>query len=172
MGMRCRALLLIGLIGAVVVACTTEPPCTPSNCPDTIAARFEVNPSILVLNGGTMTLCRNDVCITSRIRFDSLDSRFPLEVGCPIRPAPTEPGPSVDCGNELNQPSKDNYVENVISISYRAPQQQTPIEKDVFSIRLTDGTGHVVAERSGSPAVVRPNPPAASCNPYCGGGTL
>lgn len=65
------------------------------------------------------------------------------------------PGPSIDCLNDFNEPSKGIYVESVISIFYRAPQQDTPIEKDVFTIRLTNAAGDVVAERTGSPAVVR-----------------
>lgn len=121
-----------------------------------------------------MSLCRGAVCVTARIRFMDLDggSGFPLGVNCPVRPPPTVDGPTVDCGNELIEPSKDNYVENVILIEYRAPEQATPIEKDVFTIRLTNAAGDVVAERLGSPVFVMPNPPAASCNPHCTDGTL
>lgn len=110
--------------------------------------------------------------MTARIRFDDLDGGFPLSVNCPVRPPPTIAGPTVDCGNELIEPSKENYVENVILIEYRAPQQATPIEMDIFTIRLTNGAGDVVAERNGSPIFAMPNPPAASCNPYCTEGTL
>ena len=171
--MRCRALALIGLLAAgVVVACQATPPCTPAGCPDRFSARFEVEPSIFVLNGGSMSLCRGEVCVTARIRFDDLDGGFPLSVNCPVRPPPTIAGPTVDCGNELIEPSKENYVENVILIEYRAPQQATPIEMDIFTIRLTNGAGDVVAERNGSPIFAMPNPPAASCNPYCTEGTL
>ena len=171
--MRCRALALIGLLAAgVVVACQATPPCTPAGCPDTVTARFEVEPSILVLNGGNMSLCRGEVCVTARIRFDEIDSGLPLAVNCPVRPPPAVAGPTVDCLNEFTEPSKGNFVQNVISILYRAPQQATPIEMDIFTIRLTNGAGDVVAKRNGSPIFAMPNPPAASCNPYCTEGTL
>ncbi len=121
-----------------------------------------------------MSLCRADACVSAGIRFNSLDgsSGFPLEVNCPVRTAGPLDGPAVDCVNELIEPSKDNYVANAIVIDYRAPQQATSIEKDVFTIRLTNAAGDLVAERIGSPVYATPNPPAASCNPYCSLGTL
>ncbi len=174
--MRCRALALIALLApAIVVACTTEPPCTPAGCTDWVIARFEVQPSILVLNGGTVSLCRNDDCLTARIRFDNLDSgtTVPLAVNCPVSSPPSAvEGVSIHCSNEFEEPSKGTYIEKVVAILYIAPQRATPIEKDVLTIRLTNVAGDVVAERTGSPVFTTPNPPAASCNPYCTVGTL
>jgi hypothetical protein len=149
--MRCRVLLFIGLFGLALAACkAADVPCTPAGCRDKFTARFVVNPSILTLNGGTMSLCRDEVCTSARIRFDSLDSALPLEVTCAVRPPPTIPfGPTVDCVNELTEPAKDNFVENVISILYEAPQEAVPVEMSVFTIRLTDAAGKVMAERTG-----------------------
>ncbi len=117
-----------------------------------------------------MTLCRGDVCVTAPILFEHVDSGFSLDVLCTVRPPPPAiVGPTVDCLNDFVNGAP---VENVILISYEAPQQAAPISNDAFAIRLTNSVGDVVAERSGSPVFEKPNPPASSCNPYCTEGTL
>jgi hypothetical protein len=146
------ALALVGL----VEGCS----CTLLGCQDTMRARMVLTRALEELDGGRVTVCRELQCTDYALNVERKAGG--VAASCPI-------ASQVRCDAEgTADEARDALLVQYSAFSRDAP----PVEGQVFTVRVLDSDGAVVAERSGAVSFARWYPNGESCGSACRTGAL
>ena len=148
------ALALFALGATTGVGACASKSCSAVGCVDSVTARIELPRGLGA--GGHIAACRKDVC---------------TEVLLPdCTPTSTAVGtPQIYC---FKDPPDAASSTDTVSVLYDVEHYAPPIDGEVFTFRVTDAAGAVVAERSGPVTYADFYPNGPSCGGACRRGSL